>query len=587
MTFVALAALVASCGAGTETTPDDGRNVALPIGFLGKQAAAVTVGRNHSCVITTTGTVECWGDNSTLQLGNSVVQTASAPVVVQGLPANKKAVRLAEGGTANHTCVVLEDGELWCWGSNSRYQAQNRAASASSVPRKIVVNKKVADVAVGFDSTCLVNIDGEVQCWGNSIFGQLGYGNNVPANAPVAYETLFEKYLETNGRVVQIAAGYASYCVLYDDQTVDCWGSNSSGQVGGIGLSVTSPRQVMGLGDVVDIAVGTYHACALTQDHEVWCWGSNGAGQIPGFSGPSTVTPVKVAFRPESGPPVPVRYKSIYAGGDTTCVIDEFETAKCWGRTPGAFWNSDPSLIPQYPTLVMGTDQILVGALGDSHMCIVTKFGLPRCIGTNAKGELGRDSVQNSPQSIGDVTGYIASNATIEFPTFTFIGVDFGLIGGQLGGGGVVNPDPNAAGAGAAGGAGGVQQPAPPATDPAAPPATDPAFVPVATDPAAASPSTTAASATGNTQTAATKAPVRRLQVRKTATPRTLARWASMTVPKGSRITFTVTKASARRCSKSAGKLRGVRAGTCRVRVKVAKPGIRTRTKLLTVTVVR
>ena len=61
-----------------------------------------------------------------------------------------------------------------------------------------------------------------------------------------------------------------------------CWGSNSHGQlgIGSVGGSVSSATLVPGLSGVAAIALGGHHTCALTGVSSIYCWGSNSHGQV-------------------------------------------------------------------------------------------------------------------------------------------------------------------------------------------------------------------------------------------------------------------------------------------------------------------
>src|SRR5688500_7655400 len=102
---------------------------------------------------------------------------------------------------------------------------------------------------------------------------------------------------ETGGRYhgSRIAAGPGAFgnhtCLVKEDATVHCWGSNDSGQLGngsgGPGQFETSPVRVTNLFGAISVAAGSSHTCALRADGTVVCWGSNGSGQL----GNGTTTP--------------------------------------------------------------------------------------------------------------------------------------------------------------------------------------------------------------------------------------------------------------------------------------------------------
>ena len=571
--------MLAACGS---STAEEDRNIAFPIGFFSKQANAITAGLRHSCAITTKGVVECWGANSIGQLGIAQPDDAATPVVVPGLPADRKAVRLSQGSFALHTCVILDNADLWCWGDNRHTQSAATGPATQSIgATRVAIN--VVDVAVTYGATCLVKKNGALQCWGESFNLRLGWGNRFPRQPALTYETVQGDSLETNGaRAVDVEAGAGHFCALFDDQTVDCWGKNDDGQTGQdpTSLKVSSPTMVSGLSNVTDIALGNYHSCAITTGREILCWGSGGVGQLGSNQPNSTHRPVRIEFPPAplGGVLPPPTLKSIFGGANNTCVVDETDMAKCWGSPNNGLWGSNVVDPPRYVTAVVGTEEFAVGALGGEHLCTVNVYGLPRCLGFNTDGQLGTGVISDERLPSTPVKTYAAANAKVQLPGLTVIGVDFGLVGGGTAAEGLAGQQP-------------VQlAPAPvPTVDPSAQPGET---IPPTTLPdESATATTTTTIVAGNTTaapaTSATAKALPRLKVRRTARTSTLARWSSLKVPKGAKVTFTITRGSKRLCARNAGTLQGVRAGVCTVTVKVAKKGTRTTTKKISILIVR
>lgn len=569
--------VLAACGS---STADEDRNIAFPVGLFSKQANAITVGNRHTCAITTKGVVECWGNNEYGQLGSAEPAFSTSPVVVPGLPADRKAVRLSQGAMSNHTCAILDNADLWCWGSNGATQSATRGPRSDSVPAaRIAIN--VIDVATNFGSTCLVKRGGTIQCWGNNGASPLGWDGRFGRDAAVTYDEVKALALETNGgRAVDIEAGTGHFCALFDDQTVDCWGQNDlsqSGQDPGR-VSIDEPTLIPGLTNVTDIALGDAHSCAITFENRILCWGSGDVGILGGVHPDANPVPVVVEFPPAplGGTLPPPQLKSIFAGWYNTCVVDETNMAKCWGPPNNGLWGTNVVEAPRYVTAVLGTEDFAAGAVGQ-HFCTVNTYGLPRCHGWNRFGQLGIGTLSDRVGTATAVKTYSAANTKVQLPGVGLVNVDFGLIGGGTAAGVVAG-----------------QQPAQPAVDPA--PAADPSAQPIEVvdtttvpgAPTVAESTTTTIAGSATTATGATaKAALPRLKVRRTARTGTLARWASLRVPKGAKVTFTIARASKRLCARNAGKLQGVRAGVCTVTVKVAKKGTRTQTKKISIRVVR
>ncbi len=94
---------------------------------------AVTAGGFHTCALLADGTVRCWGLNANGQLGDGTRNDSTTPVTVS-LPLSATAV--AAGGY--HTCARLADGTVRCWGYNYYGQLGNGEAGFHTRPVVVV-----------------------------------------------------------------------------------------------------------------------------------------------------------------------------------------------------------------------------------------------------------------------------------------------------------------------------------------------------------------------------------------------------------------------------------------------------------------
>lgn len=137
-----------------------------PTPVLGlRDAVGVGAGRLHTCALRRGGEVACWGGpNFAGQLGDGTEEARAAPVAVSGL---RDAAALAIG--REHSCALRRGGEVVCWGSNVDGVLGDGTEGSRMVP---VVVKGIAGataLAAGEHRTCAVLADGKVSCWGRAL----------------------------------------------------------------------------------------------------------------------------------------------------------------------------------------------------------------------------------------------------------------------------------------------------------------------------------------------------------------------------------------------------------------------------------
>ena len=132
------------------------------------------------CAVITNGDVWCWGYNGDGQLGNgSTPDTAphTAPVKVL-LPGPARDVV----GGGYHACALLDAGSVWCWGDNNSGELGNGGSPTfSSTPVEVtgLTSNVLAIAADGGASTCALLVSpAQVQCWGSNFYDELGDGVN-------------------------------------------------------------------------------------------------------------------------------------------------------------------------------------------------------------------------------------------------------------------------------------------------------------------------------------------------------------------------------------------------------------------------
>jgi alpha-tubulin suppressor-like RCC1 family protein len=205
---------------------------------------AIGPGAYHSCVVVSGGEVSCYSNpldlNSNLygQLGNnSVAPPLLGPVSVVNInPPTTVAVAVAVG--TSHSCALLQDKTVKCWGKNDLSQLGNSGAGATSlVAIDVGTIVDAAAIAVGAFHNCALQESGGVLCWGSNTSGQLGNGGNSdPRNDPVQVSGI------TNA--ISISGGESHSCAVLANGRVKCWGRNSSGQLGNSDVPTTGTENL-------------------------------------------------------------------------------------------------------------------------------------------------------------------------------------------------------------------------------------------------------------------------------------------------------------------------------------------------------
>ena len=410
--------------------------------------------------------VKCWGKNWFGQLGDGTQTDRSIPVDVVGLSSGVQAIAAGDG----HTCALTSSGGVKCWGWNTYGQlgdgTQTDRGVGLSVPVDAIgLSSGVYAIAAGARHTCALVRSGNgsvaqstttdkpgtegfaVKCWGDNAQGQLGDGTTT-SRSTVAYVKGLSSGVHT------IAAGDGHTCALIGsgkgsaaqttttDETgtggfaVKCWGDNVHGQLGDGTQTEWRARRlipvdVLGLSSgVYAIAAGARHTCAMissdkgsasqsttadeagTEGFAVKCWGDNARGQLGDGTTTSRSAPANVKGL-SSG------VHTIAAGDVHTCAIISSSkgstslsptadnsgagdfAAQCWGANNrgqlGDGMKTEWRARRLIPADVVGLHNgIHAIAAGGWHTCALVSSGGVKCWGDNQFGQLGEGSTDRT-----------------------------------------------------------------------------------------------------------------------------------------------------------------------------------------------
>ncbi len=421
----------------------------------------VAAGNNHVCAVAVGGDVFCWGSNDWQQLGIVSPQTEKPGLRIQPFPVPVRVDALpgpaiAVGAGSEHSCALLEDRTVWCWGAN-RTGALGRGniEDVPELPAVVPGISDVADLAIADDTSCVRHTTGAVACWGEGGTGHLGDGTDITRGTPKVIPDLIADALtlggdhacalvggrytcwganpygqhgdgsDQGGRIpkplslvdgfVAITAAFDHTCALRDDGTVFCWGANFEGNLGdGTEQARSSPVEVDNGGAVAAVAAGLYSTCAIRVDNRVECWGWGSRGAVgDGRSASATARRVELDA------------SMVAANRYHTCAVVAGGNVECWGLNDAGQLGDNTQTLRTVPVMVARkwTADVQLVTVGDHHSCALTTTGEVWCWGENNDGQLGDGTDQ---QSFVPVQAQVGPMTTVDAGDFHTCGIRAG-----------------------------------------------------------------------------------------------------------------------------------------------------------------
>jgi alpha-tubulin suppressor-like RCC1 family protein len=288
----------------------------------GRKYSSVSVGVMHVCAIqANTGFAFCWGeDGLTGRLGTGATDDGMGHAIANATPVGVASAAVFKSISAglDHTCGVTTSDDLFCWGKNRNGQLDASVAAANAAqpfPTQVSGTTKFAAVSAGMMHTCGLTTANAMVCWGklggggfsgttvmgswnavaqsttafhicglNGSNGGLCWGDGVSGqlgNGTSGAGTRSATPVTVSGSLnfSQISAGEVHSCGLSGGQAV-CWGANLYGQLGDYSqVQRATPVSVSGGRAYDQISAGSAHTCAVSAG-DVYCWGNNETGQL-------------------------------------------------------------------------------------------------------------------------------------------------------------------------------------------------------------------------------------------------------------------------------------------------------------------
>ena len=283
---------------------------------LGQGRTAVAVSTMVStCAILDNGDLKCWGSDQSGQLGDGgtthnsgtwTTQPSSTPV---DLGQGRTAVAVSVGGS--HVCAILDNGDLKCWGSDAYGQLGDGGAThngytmttqPSSTPVDLGQGRTAVAVSAGNSHTCAILDNGDLKCWGWDRYGQLGDGGTShDSNTKTTQPSSTPVDLGQGRTAVAVSTWGDFTCAILDNGDLKCWGRDSWGQLGdgGADTDIYAPSSTpvdLGVGrTAVAVSAGAQHTCAILDNGDAKCWGYGVYGRLGNGGTTDQSSPVSVS----------------------------------------------------------------------------------------------------------------------------------------------------------------------------------------------------------------------------------------------------------------------------------------------------
>ncbi len=154
-------------------------------------AVQISMGSQHACAVLSDGTAKCWGAGASGRIGNGATTNVSTPAFVKASGATLTGIRNIAAGFES-SCAIVNSGSVYCWGNNASGQlgtgnlTSQSQATANNITNAVSLAADLGSNVTGTGHNCAVLSDAIVKCWGTGTNYVLGNGSTTSSSTPVS-----------------------------------------------------------------------------------------------------------------------------------------------------------------------------------------------------------------------------------------------------------------------------------------------------------------------------------------------------------------------------------------------------------------
>ena len=382
----------------------------------------VSLGGSHSAVLNSSGRIFTWGNNANGQLGNGTTGTAtnkSAPVEITAsfnLNSGETIAQISLGG--NHSLVLSSNDRIFTWGYNLYGQLGDGTLAVKNTPLEItssfnlIGSETITQISSGGNHSSAISSNGRVFTWGYNLYGQLGDGTTIDKNTPVEITTGFN--LVGGETITQVSLGNNHSIAISSTGRIFTWGYNNNGQLGdGTTIDKNTPSNITSSGfnlilgeTITQVSLGESHSSALSSTGRVFTWGLNSFGRLGDGTTTNSSQPVDITsgFVSDSG-----TITKIELGNQNSSALTSTGRVFTWGLNGLGQLGDGTTTFKETPVEITSGfaladgETIIFVSLGSNHSSAITSTGSIFTWGNNGSGQLG-DSTTIGKISPLDIT---------------------------------------------------------------------------------------------------------------------------------------------------------------------------------------